>query len=191
MRRNSGAWLAIVLLALSAKGAPVENLLTGGDFNQPDGTSMDETGWSAWWGEPQPVTRETWADRGGNGRGVVVNGALAGNLVGFYQTVTATPGVTYVFSVWAKKEKHYNEVNTHLKIEWLDSGQQPVDEAAPVFITGKTGPTYKQFAVSGSTTNPLCCYARAVVYAEWATSASTISAGLHFDDASLVAEKKP
>lgn len=188
MRKTLSSPLAVLFLAISMGNAFGGNLLINGDFNSPDDNLMDYSGWSAWWAGDRPCGRETWADRAYNGRGFAVYGWGEGSLVGIYQNVAATCGVTYTFTVWVKKEINYDEEYTEIKLEWKDADMADLGGSCFTNLTAQTGPTYTLYTISGSTTNPVCAYVRPVIYTQWNTPAVTESASMQFDDAELVIE---
>ncbi len=160
------------------------SLLANGAFGTPDNESWAGSSWIAW-GESG---RTTWAARDELGRGVGMFGWTAGSNAGLFQDVPATSGVTYTFSIWVRKEINYNEDWTHLKIEWRGAGFEDLGGTISTNIVGQAGSTYTKFTISGSTTDTLCRYARAVVMTEWSTPTNAWWATIQFDDASLVAE---
>jgi len=185
MRTSSVSWLVAALFFLAIGSACSADALNSGDFNSPDNESWDNAGWQGHWGS---CGRPSWAEREGTGRGVAAYGWGSGEGVGFFQDVPATAGVTYTFSIWVKKEPNYSENYTHLKIEWLDSSHAQLGDTISTNIAGQSTSTYGKFAISGSTTNPACAFARAVVMTEWTTPTNNWWATMQFDDASLVAE---
>ena len=188
MRKFDSSWLIGLFLAISMGNAFGGDLLVNGDFNNPDDNLMDYSGWYAWWSGERPCGRETWADRAYNGRGFAVYGWGEGSLVGIYQNVAATCGVTYTFTVWVKKEIHYDEAYTELKLEWKDADMADLGGSCFTNLTSQTGPTYALYSISGSTTNLACAYVRPVIYAQWNTPTVTESASMQFDDAALTIE---
>ena len=188
MRKCLLSCLVLFLLAVSMGSAFGGNLLINGNFNSPDNNAMDNSGWNAWWAGERLCGRETWADRAYNGRGFAAYGWGAASFVGIYQDVAATPGVTYSFTVWIKKESNFNENYTEIKLEWKDSNFSDLGGTVGLNLTGQAGTSYARYTVSGSSTNPACAYVRPVIYTQWGVPATNNSATIHFDDAELVAE---
>lgn len=161
-----------------------ENLLRNGSFEWPDNNGWSDSYWAA-----TPLgssAREPWAKRTCN-RGVGIYGWLSARAVTFYQDVEAQAGNEYLFTIWAARERHYNEVSTELRLWWLDAegnriGDQP---AARRVITGETGQEFQNFQTSTEQAPNNVAMIRVEVYARWDTSMEPDHLVMKFDDAVL------
>ena len=156
------------------------DLLTNGNFNTPDNQWWAASGWDGW-----GCSRSNCADRAGNGRGAMAPDCTTTDTAGFYQDVPVTLGLTYTFSIWARKDAGYPDKNTEIKIEWMDANKVILSSLI-TNITGHVGPTYAKFKISGSTENSHCKYIRVVATMAWSNIVP--HATMQFDDAYLEAE---
>ena len=177
---------ALMILMAQSVSLCHANMLTYGNFDTPDNEWWADSGWTSW----GLGGRMRGAARGDGGRGVAAYGGAItnGTWMGFYQDVPATSGVTYTFTIWVRKEIHYNEDSTELKLEWKDSHYTDLGGTFITNISRQAAPTFIKFTLSGSTINPACAYVRPIVFTRWLTPTNDQMTTMQFDDASLEAE---
>jgi len=120
-------------------------------YNASFETNSGAGGVADWWANSGAAGTENWANHSGDW-GMAIN-SWGTDWANFYQDYSyGKPGVEYRFSIWACKDIGdwgFEASNAYLKLEFRDSGGNPVGSWVTNDIYSSLDSSWQQFSVSG------------------------------------------